>query len=122
MSIVVGTAPAHLMEFHLIRHRRLEVCGGKDEWEAEDRTTGPNVVEVPYLLHCPRVGQRPDLNADSCGYFLVSELNKQGVLTRDDQLISLTATEGMDALVGKRVRVSCTVEYLREAYYDGGSC
>jgi hypothetical protein len=93
-----------------------------DEWEAEDRTTGPNVVEVPYLLHCPRVGQRPDLNADSCGYFLVSELNKQGVLTRDDQLISLTATEGMDALVGKRVRVSCTVEYLREAYYDGGSC
>jgi hypothetical protein len=93
-----------------------------EEWAADDRTTEPGIVEVPYLLHCPRVGQRPDLNVDSCGFFLVSELNKLGVFTRHDQLISLTTTEGIDALAGKRVRVSCTVEYLRDAYYDGDGC
>lgn len=41
-----------------------------DEWEADERTTEPEVIEVPYLLHCPRVGQRPDLNPDHCAISL----------------------------------------------------
>ena len=95
-----------------------------DEWEAEDRTSDPEMVEVqvPYLLHCPRIGQRPDLNADSCGYFLTDELRKLGVSTRSDQLVAATSEINLDHLVGKRVRINCTAEYIREAYYNGDGC
>ena len=92
-----------------------------DDWDALDRTTEPKpeVVEIPYLLHCPRIGQRPDLDADSCGYFLTDEVNRLGVMTRNDQLVSVTSAINMDHLVGKRVQINCTVEFIREAYYDG---
>jgi hypothetical protein len=93
-----------------------------DEWEADDRTTEPLLVETPYVLHCPRVGQRPDLNADHCGYFLTDEVNRLGVMTRSDQMVSLTPTPNLDSWVGKRVRVACSMESIREAYYDGDSC
>jgi hypothetical protein len=95
-----------------------------DEWEAEDRTSDPEIVEVqlPYLLHCPRIGQRPDLNADSCGYFLTDELRNSRVSTRNDQLVAVTSEINLDHLVGKRVRINCTVEYIREASYNGDGC
>ena len=95
-----------------------------DEWEAEDRTSDPEMVEVqvPYLLHCRRIGQRPDLNADSCGYFLTDELRKSSVSTGNDQLVAVTSEINLDHLVGKRVRINCAVEYIREACYDGDGC
>jgi hypothetical protein len=50
-------------------------------------------------------------------------------MTRNDEMVSLGATLGstkeldsLDSLVGKRVRVACSVEYIREAYYDGDGC
>jgi len=93
-----------------------------DEWEANDRTMEPLVVETPYLLHCPLVGQRPDLNPDQCGYYLTDEVNRLGVMTRSDRMVSLTPAPNLDSLIGKRVRVTCCVEYIRETYYDGDGC
>jgi hypothetical protein len=95
-----------------------------DDWDTMDRTAEPHpvAIETPYLLHCPRVGQRPELGPDWCGYFLTNELSKLGVMTRDDQMVSLTPIPELEALVGKRVRIACVVEYIREAYYDGDGC
>jgi hypothetical protein len=96
-----------------------------DEWDAEDRTSDPEMVDVqlPYLLQCPRIGQRPDLTADSCGYFLIDELRELGVITtRHGQLVAVTSNIDLDHLVGKRVRINCKVDYIRTAYYDGDGC
>jgi hypothetical protein len=50
---------------------------------------------------------------------MADELSKLGVLTRDDQLVSISVMPStLNALVGKRVRLNCTVEYIREACYD----
>ena len=43
-------------------------------------------------------------------------------MTRSDQTASLSPEANLDYLVGKRVRINCTVEYIREAYYNGDGC
>jgi hypothetical protein len=95
-----------------------------DDWDAVDRTSEPLALETPYLLQHARVADRPDLimSIDFCGRSLTDELRRLGVMTRNDELVSLAAIPGLEALVGKRVRLSCTVEYIREAYYDGDGC
>jgi hypothetical protein len=91
-----------------------------DEWERENSSEA-SILQPNYVLHHPRIGQRPDLDADSCGYSLSREFAKLGAMDRSDEQINLVAV-GLDALVGKRVRVSCTVDCIRDTYYGSDGC
>jgi hypothetical protein len=93
-----------------------------DEWEADDCTTEPLVVETPYMLHCPRIGRKAELNPDGRGYFLTDEVNRLGAWTCSDQIVCVAPAANLDSLVGKHVRFACTVEYIRETYLEDDSC
>lgn len=101
-----------------------------DDWErdipltvAQLKTRGSeaSILRPNYVLHHPRVAPRPDLGPDECGLSLEHELAAMNVMARADEQVSLVAV-GLDVLVGKRVRVSCTVDCIRETYYGGDGC